>query len=278
MRARPRNWRSSRTPSTPAPCSRAPRTRATALAADDDLAALDTEGPRARPTAPAAAAPCGRRAPPSTPAPCVRTGGGSSRPSQLSSWSRSSSTRPGERSRTPTTILEPYISPFYSPCMSRTACRGPATCPPVGDWWTLSPALLVLVLPLGFRLTCYYYRKAYYRSFWLSPPACAVAEPHRRYTGETRFPLILKNMHRYFFYRRLAGDGVLDLDAVLGLPRPRRGGGHGPRHADLHGERRAALGSSPVVQLVPAHHRRAADGTSPSTRCATQAVDLRVAS
>ena len=26
----------------------------------------------------------------------------------------------------------------------------------------------------AFRLTCYYYRKAYYRAFWLSPPACAV--------------------------------------------------------------------------------------------------------
>ena len=51
-----------------------------------------------------------------------------------------------------------------------------------------------------FRLTCYYYRKAYYRSFWLSPPACAVPEPHAKYTGETRFPLILQNSHRYFFY------------------------------------------------------------------------------
>ena len=56
---------------------------------------------------------------------------------------------------------------------------------------------------LGFRLTCYYYRKAYYRSFWLSPPACAVAEPHAKYTGETRFPLILQNIHRYFFYAAL---------------------------------------------------------------------------
>ena len=53
---------------------------------------------------------------------------------------------------------------------------------------------------LLFRLTCYYYRKAYYRAFWLSPPACAVAEPHAKYTGETRFPLIVQNLHRYFFY------------------------------------------------------------------------------
>ena len=35
-----------------------------------------------------------------------------------------------------------------------------------GSWWVLSPALLILVFPLGFRLTCYYYRKAYYRAFF----------------------------------------------------------------------------------------------------------------
>ena len=34
----------------------------------------------------------------------------------------------------------------------------------------------------------------------MSPPACAVAEPHKKYTGETRFPLIFMNAHRYFFY------------------------------------------------------------------------------
>ena len=34
------------------------------------------------------------------------------------------------------------------------------------------------VVPVGFRLTCYYYRKAYYRGFWQSPPACGVADGH----------------------------------------------------------------------------------------------------
>ena len=61
-------------------------------------------------------------------------------------------------------------------------------------------AILTLPFLLLFRLTCYYYRKAYYRAFWLSPPACAVAEPHKSYSGETRFPLIVQNVHRYFFY------------------------------------------------------------------------------
>src|SRR3712207_9370231 len=52
-------------------------------------------------------------------------------------------------------------------------------------------------------------------SFWLSPPACAVAEPHRRYTGETRFPLIGQNLHRYFLYAALVINVVLFYDAVL---------------------------------------------------------------
>lgn len=93
----------------------------------------------------------------------------------------------------------PYLSPFYSPCFVKG-------CPPQADWAQLagpqwiSPALYILVFPLAFRATCYYYRKAYYRSFWLSPPACAFREPHKRYTGETRFPLIVQNIHRLFLY------------------------------------------------------------------------------
>jgi hypothetical protein len=110
--------------------------------------------------------------------------------------------------------VEPYISPFYSPCIT-TACEGD-TFPKLftgPDW--ISPAIYILVIPLGFRLTCYYYRKAYYRAFWLSPPACTVAEPHGRYTGETRFPLILQNIHRYFFYIALILPVVLTYDSIL---------------------------------------------------------------
>ena len=57
----------------------------------------------------------------------------------------------------------PYLSPFYSPLID-----------PLHHWWKFSPALLILAGPLGFRATCYYYRKAYYRAFFLDPPACAV--------------------------------------------------------------------------------------------------------
>jgi hypothetical protein len=94
--------------------------------------------------------------------------------------------------------VEPYLSPFYSPCLA-TSCHH-ATVELFGDWWGLSPALLILPFPLGFRLTCYYYRKAYYRAFFWSPPACAVADARPRYSGESRFPLILQNVHRIFFY------------------------------------------------------------------------------
>ncbi|WP_405857245.1 hypothetical protein OG361_25925 [Streptomyces sp. NBC_00090] len=111
----------------------------------------------------------------------------------------------------------PYVSPFYSPCLASNCVpmEGGPNWELFGSWWGLSPALLILIFPLGFRLTCYYYRKAYYRGFWASPPACAVAEPHRTYTGETRFPLILQNIHRYFFYAALPVAGILTYDTVL---------------------------------------------------------------
>jgi hypothetical protein len=113
----------------------------------------------------------------------------------------------------------PYVSPFYSPCLAANCepMRGGADWALFGDWWRLSPALIVLIFPLGFRLTCYYYRKAYYRAFWASPPACAVAEPHAAYSGETRFPLILQNIHRYFFYLAIPVASILTYDVALGF-------------------------------------------------------------
>ncbi len=75
--------------------------------------------------------------------------------------------------------------------------------------------MIVLIFPLGFRLTCCYYRKAYYRSWWLAPPACGVPERHRRYSGETRFPLMLQSIHRYFFYAAVVFNVMLTWDAVF---------------------------------------------------------------
>jgi hypothetical protein len=118
-------------------------------------------------------------------------------------------------------FAEPYLSPFYSPCLGDCVEGASDFGQPFG-WFPLSAALIILIFPLGFRLTCYYYRKAYYRAFWLSPPACGVAEPHSAYTGETRFPLILQNVHRWFWWATLVVALVLTFDVVLAF-RPAHG-------------------------------------------------------
>ncbi len=95
-----------------------------------------------------------------------------------------------------------YLSPFYSPLI-------------IIPGFPYSPALLILLPPILFRATCYYYRKAYYRSFFGSPPACAVKDWSRRYTGETSFPFVLQNVHRYFFWLSMLVVVFLWHDAIL---------------------------------------------------------------
>src|SRR5947209_1060583 len=98
-----------------------------------------------------------------------------------------------------TGVLEGHaylLSPFYSPLIVLPAALA----------W-ISPALLILWAPGGFRVTCYYYRKAYYRAFFLDPVGCAVGEPSGycgvprgpAYKGETKL-LLFQNLHRYFLY------------------------------------------------------------------------------
>ena len=109
--------------------------------------------------------------------------------------------------------VAPYLSPFYSPCLAAN-CQH-VSLPLIGSWWNLSPAFLILWIPGGFRATCYYYRKAYYRSFFGSPPGCAVRDVSKSYSGETRFPFILQNIHRYFFWLGIPVIAFLWWDAVL---------------------------------------------------------------
>ena len=93
-----------------------------------------------------------------------------------------------------------YLSPFYSPLFKPS-------------WWPISPAFLILWAPLGFRATCYYYRKAYYRAFFTDPAACAVGETNSKgYCGELRFPFILQNLHRYFLYLAVVVLAILWFD------------------------------------------------------------------
>ncbi|MBV8354854.1 MAG: succinate dehydrogenase [Candidatus Eremiobacteraeota bacterium] len=94
----------------------------------------------------------------------------------------------------------PYISPFYSPYIGVPG---------------VSAAMLVAWVPGLFRLSCYYYRKAYYRAYFLSPPACAVSEPNRKYTGEDRAPLAWFSIgHRWLLYLALVVLVFLWIDAV----------------------------------------------------------------
>jgi len=103
-------------------------------------------------------------------------------------------------------IAGPYLSPYYSPVIKF-------------GWWPFSSAILVAWVPSGFRATCYYYRKAYYRAYFADPPACALAGPfnvenRRHYTGERRFPFILNNFHRYFLYVALVVLAFLWWDTI----------------------------------------------------------------
>ena len=51
-------------------------------------------------------------------------------------------------------------------------------------------------------------------------------EPHRKYTGETRLPLILQNIHRYFFYAALLVAAVLTYDTALSFRNAAHAWGH----------------------------------------------------
>ncbi len=124
-----------------------------------------------------------------------------------------------------------YLSPMYSPYMPEVLSVLGIHIPQLekmtahgGLGWILSPALLILWAPAGFRTTCYYYRKAYYRSFFTAPIACAVdSQPKspliallgsgKKYTGEKFFPMVLQNLHRYFFYVAALFILILSYDA-----------------------------------------------------------------
>ncbi len=99
----------------------------------------------------------------------------------------------------------PYLSPFYSPRVGNFVLPHPFD----------SAAIWILPIPLLFRGTCYYYRKAYYRSFFWDPPACTIGElRHHEYHGESRFPMILTNLHRFAMYGATVVLVFLWIDAV----------------------------------------------------------------
>ena len=132
----------------------------------------------------------------------------------------------------------PYLSPFYSPLFFGDSPhawfgRAPRWLP------AISPALLILPFPAGFRFTCYYYRGAYYKAFWADPPGCTVGEPRDSYLGERSLPLVLQNVHRYFLYFALVFLGILAYDAW-----------HGYHFADASGATRLGVGVGSLVLTV----------------------------
>jgi hypothetical protein len=131
-----------------------------------------------------------------------------------------------------------YLSPMYSPLLFTDPTRvgaAPLEHAWFGAWphwlqsiWPpflpTSPAWLILAGPLSFRLTCYYYRKFYYRAYFMTPPACAVgARPQKNYRGETAL-FLFQNLHRYALYIAIAYIFVLSYDACLAFWRDGRFG------------------------------------------------------
>jgi len=119
---------------------------------------------------------------------------------------------------------ENYLSPFYSPLLFENPLGEGAGHSWFGAWpqaipsWIpTSPAIFILIFPLSFRLTCYYYRKFYYRSFFLTPPACAVqGMPRKNYKGETGL-LVIQNLHRQTLYIAILYICVLYYDGFISL-------------------------------------------------------------
>ncbi|MHB8632695.1 MAG: succinate dehydrogenase [Thermoplasmatota archaeon] len=109
-----------------------------------------------------------------------------------------------------------YLSPFGTPDLTGLLPAAAASTPVLGVFLA-NPAFLVLPLPAGFRFTCYYYRKAYYRAFVGRPAACGVeAVKGARYRGEKRI-MIFQNVHRYFLYAALIITLFLAWDALQGM-------------------------------------------------------------
>ena len=114
----------------------------------------------------------------------------------------------------------PYLSPYYSPLVLP---QGP-----------IPPAIWIAWAPFAFRLTCYYYRKAYFRGFFWNPRSCAVRESlSRPYRGETGLWLFT-NFHRFAFYVTAIQVGFLWYDAIVAF--------------DFHGH--PGIGAGSVLMVI----------------------------
>ncbi len=115
---------------------------------------------------------------------------------------------------------DPYLSPFFSPCITANCEYLTFGSPIIGSWFTLAPAIWIVGFPLLFRATCYFFRRTYYRSYFLAPPSCAVPDARHTYSGESKFPFILQNIHRYTWYLAVVIFFILAYDAILSYKFP----------------------------------------------------------
>lgn len=112
-----------------------------------------------------------------------------------------------------------YLSPFGTPDLTFLVPGFVHSIPFLGGFAS-NPAAIILPFPAGFRLTCYYYRKAYYRSFTARPAACGTeALKGHDYKGESRI-MIFQNLHRYFLYAALVITVFLAWDAGRSIITP----------------------------------------------------------
>jgi hypothetical protein len=109
---------------------------------------------------------------------------------------------------------------------------------------------LILWAPGGFRGTCYYYRKAYYRSIFMDPPGCAVGESCTKYQGETKF-FLFQNLHRYFLYVALIFIFILTWDGLLAMVWPVNG--VDPDNAAIAGPHKFGIGVGTLVMCLNAY-------------------------
>lgn len=113
-----------------------------------------------------------------------------------------------------------YLSPFGTPDLTFLVPSFLYNINPFIASVLRSPAFIILPLPAGFRMTCYYYRKSYYRAFVARPAACAVpAAKGFGYKGE-RGLMALQNLHRYFLYAAIVIWFFLTYDAIRSIFTP----------------------------------------------------------
>ena len=163
-----------------------------------------------------------------------------------------------------------YLTPFYSPCVSGACAPGASS---LGTWFPKVPSIIPYAI-----VAC--------RSSWASGSAATTTA--RPTTGRSTRPGGLRGPRAARQLQRrdqvpadhaepapvllLRGHPGLDPEHLRpdpGVPRPERQLRDRSRHADHGRQRGAAMGLHAVLPLLPAHHRRPAASTSPSTRCGT---------